>query len=227
MDSVAGPGACVLASTSTTTSAARSVSRSVTCSLPRRALTDQFTVRNWSPGKYSRTSAYSTPGPMVAGEVGAQPVGQLGARDAGRLRRRHRENEDIRNLRRRRAGQQTAAGDGVDADRRADTCPTAPPAQQAFSIGGTVLVNFELHAVGRGDLEVQRDVDGFGCHPDSRLRLLGFETAHERGFGVRVDLRRRPLPADRAQHAQQGRHKCDQLPARTDHRSGQRPPPRR
>ena len=62
--SVAGPGGCGYPSISTTTSAARSVSRSVTCRLPRRALTGQLTVRNWSPGTYRRISAYSTPGPM-------------------------------------------------------------------------------------------------------------------------------------------------------------------
>ena len=41
-----GPRGCGYLSTSTTTSAARSVSRSVTCRLPRRALTGQLTVRS-------------------------------------------------------------------------------------------------------------------------------------------------------------------------------------
>ncbi|SLH85859.1 Uncharacterised protein [Mycobacteroides abscessus subsp. abscessus] len=52
-------------SISTTTSADRLVSRSVTYSRPRRALTGQFTVRSWSPGVYARMSAYSTPGPCL------------------------------------------------------------------------------------------------------------------------------------------------------------------
>ncbi|COW58929.1 Uncharacterised protein [Mycobacterium tuberculosis] len=63
MASVAGPAGCRYMSINTTTSAARSVNRLVTCSRPRRALTTQFTARSWSPGTYGRMSAYSTPGP--------------------------------------------------------------------------------------------------------------------------------------------------------------------
>ena len=68
--------------------------------------------------------------------------------------------------------------------------------------------------------EVHLHVVRLRGRPHAQLRLLGFKASLQTGLPVHVDLRHRPLPADRTQHTEQRRRERDQLPARPDQRGG-------
>ncbi|BDN81350.1 hypothetical protein NJB1907Z4_C15650 [Mycobacterium pseudoshottsii] len=107
------------------TSAARSVNRCVTCKRPRRALTAQFTARSWSPRNIGANVGVFDAWADVPGEVGTQPVEQLGLRNGRRLRRCERKDDHLGGLDRPIAYQQPAARDDIDA--RLDGIAAPPP----------------------------------------------------------------------------------------------------
>ena len=126
-------------------------------------------------------------------------------------------------------GQQPAARDDVDRGPDRDTGPSvAPRAVTVCGLRRIRLDDFELHARDGRDREFDADDPRrLRRRPHRQSRLLGFEAALRAGLAVHLDRRHRPLPADRAQHAEQRRREGDQLPPCADHARRPAQPPRR
>ena len=220
------PAGCGYMSMITTTSAARSVSRSVTCRLAAAGADRPVHGAELVAGHVGANVGELDTRADVPGEVGPQAVEQFGPRHRRGLRRRQREHEDVgdvdaapsRSSARRARATSDRARNGYRPQRCADAATLfalrlrrraprrpCPPTADNSSATATASSPSEVSppAIRACSFSKQR------CESGSRLHR---------------DLRHRALPADRAQHPQQRRHEGDQLPARPDHRGGQRHP---
>ena len=102
--------------------------------------------------------------------------------------------------------------------------PSIGRRRNSFQVSGGVVDHLDPQPVHGRNRDVHLHVVGFRNGRHAQLRLLAFKASLQSGLTTNVNLRHRPLPADRTQHAEQRRCERDQLPARSDHGSDERHP---